>query len=191
MASQVPVRKIVVAGALGALSIVLVVFNVGYIPWFAGVSLTFMHVPAIIGAVLEGPWVGAVVGAIFGVTSLIKAATAPQGPIDVFFTNPLISVLPRILVGIVGWLAFRAFRGHFTPVAATVAGVAGSLTNAVFVLGLLVAFGAIPLAVAGSVFVANSLLESVAGGILTLAVVAAWRGIEGSGGKAKLADEEK
>ena len=189
MAVSSPVRKIVVSGALGAVSIVLVLFNIGFIPWFAGVSITFMHVPAIIAGVLEGPAAGAVVGGIFGVTSLVKAATQPQGPIDVFFTNPLISVLPRILVGVVGWAVFRLFRARLTGAAAATAGVAGSLANALLVLGLLVLFKAIPLAVAGTVFVSNSLIESAAGGILTLAVVSAWKGIESRSGRSRLADE--
>jgi len=191
MASSSSVRKIVVSGALGAVSIVLVLFNIGFIPWFAGVSITFMHVPAIIAGVLEGPAAGAVVGGIFGVTSLVKAATQPQGPIDLFFTNPIISVLPRMLVGIAAWAVFRLFRGRLMGVASAVAGVAGSLTNAVVVLGLLVVFRAVPLAVAGTVFVSNSLIESAAGGILTVAVVSAWKGIESRSGKARLADDAK
>ena len=88
MAEKSNVRKIVVAGVLGALSIALFLTPFGYIPWLAGASLTVMHVPAIIGAVLEGPVVGIVVGGIFGVTALIKAATAPQGPIDALLRQP-------------------------------------------------------------------------------------------------------
>lgn len=184
-----PLRKIVVAGALAAVSIALFLTPFGYIPWFAGASLTVMHVPAIVGAVLEGPVVGAIVGGIFGVTSLIKAATAPQGPVDVFFVNPLVSVLPRILVGVVAWAVFRAFRGKKTVLASAFAGVIGSLTNSVLVLGFLVVLGALPLAAAGAVLVSNSLLEAAAGAVLTVGVVAAWRGIEG-GGKARLAKED-
>ncbi|MBL8965939.1 MAG: ECF transporter S component [Spirochaetaceae bacterium] len=185
-----PVRKAVVAGALGAVSIALFLTPFGYIPWIAGASLTVMHVPAILGAVLEGPVVGMIVGAIFGVTSLVKAATAPQGPIDVFFTNPLVSILPRVAVGLVAWLVYRAFRGKLSGLAAAVAGALGSLANSVLVLGFLVLFGALPLAVAASVFVANGLVEAAAAAILTLGVVAAWRGVGGKG-KAKLADEDK
>ena len=191
MASKINVRKIVVTGALGALSIALFLTPFGYIPWLAGASLTVMHIPAIIGAVLEGPVVGAIVGGIFGITALVKAATSPQGPIDVFFVNPLISVLPRLLVGLAAWAVFKAFRGKLTAVAAATAGVVGSLTNSVFVLGALVVFGAIPAAVAGAVFVANSLIEAVGGAVLTMGVVAAWKGIESRSGKARLADEEK
>jgi uncharacterized membrane protein len=190
MARKSNVRKIVVAGALGALTIALTVTGAGVIPWFAGVSLTVMHVPVIIGAVIEGPAVGIVVGGIFGVAALVKAAVAPNGPIDAFFVNPFISVLPRLLIGIAAWAAYRAFRGKAGAIAAATAGVVGSLTNSFFVLGALVAFGAIPLAVAGGVFVANSLIEAAVGGVLSLGVVAAWKGIERGTGKAKLAAEE-
>jgi uncharacterized membrane protein len=191
MAAKSNVRKIVVAGALGALSIALFLTPFGYIPWLAGASLTVMHIPAIIGAVLEGPVVGTIVGGIFGITALITAATAPKGPIDVFFVNPLISVLPRLLVGLAAWAVFKAFRGKRAAVAAASAGIAGSLTNTVFVLGALVAFGAIPPAAAAAVFVSNSLIEAALAAVLTLGVVAAWKGIESRTGKARLAEEEK
>lgn len=191
MAENSSVRKIVVTGVLGALSIALFLTPFGYIPWVAGASLTVMHVPAIIGAVLEGPVVGIVVGGIFGATALIKAAVAPQGPIDVFFVNPLISVLPRLLIGLAAWATFRAFRGKRTPIAAAVAGIAGSLTNSIFVLGALAAFAAIPIAAAAAIFVANSFIEAALAAVLTLGVVAAWKGIESRRGKARLADEGK
>jgi uncharacterized membrane protein len=190
MEKKFGVRKIVVAGALGALSIALFLSPFGYIPWLAGASLTVMHVPAIIGAVLEGPVVGAIVGAIFGVTALVKAATAPQGPIDLFFVNPLISVLPRILVGVAAWAVYKAFRGRLGAVAAASAGVAGSLTNSLLVLGALVACGAIPPATAVAVLVANGGIEAILAAVLTLGVVAVWKGLESRSGKAKLAAEE-
>jgi uncharacterized membrane protein len=191
MAEQSKVRKIVVAGALGALSIALMITPFGMIPWLAGASLTVVHVPVIIGAVLEGPVVGMGVGLIFGVSALVKAAIAPQGPIDVFFVNPVVSVLPRILIGLAAWAAFRAFRGKLPAVASVVAGLAGSLTNSVFVLGFLVAFGAIPPASAVAVLVANAPIEAALAAVLTLGVVAAWKGLESRSGKAKLAEEEK
>ncbi len=183
-------RKTIIAGALGAVSVALMFTPAGYIPWLAGASLTVMHVPAIIGGVLEGPFVGAIVGAIFGLTSLVRAATSPQGPIDVFFVNPLVSVLPRILVGLAAWAVFSLFRGKFKLAGAAAAGLAGSLTNSILVLGSLVLYKAVPIAVAGSVFVANSLVEAVLAAILTSAVVAAWMGIESGSRKARLADEE-
>ncbi len=58
------VRKIAVSGVLGAIAVLLGVTHIGFIPWISGASLTVMHVPAIIGAVLEGHVVGAVIGLI-------------------------------------------------------------------------------------------------------------------------------
>lgn len=183
------VRRTIVTGALSAVSIALFLTPFGYIPWLAGASLTVMHVPAILGAVLEGPVAGAIIGGIFGVTSLIKAATAPQGPIDVFFTNPLVSVLPRLAVGFFAWLAFRALGKKRQAAGAVAAGIVGSLVNSVLVLGALTLFGALPPAVAASVFLANGLVEAALAAVLTLGVVLAWKGLGSSGGKAKLARE--
>jgi uncharacterized membrane protein len=104
------VRKIVIAGVMGAISIFLGATHLGFIPWFAGAALTVMHVPVIIGAVLEGPVVGAVIGLIFGAFSLIQGAIAPTGPADVWFVNPLVSIVPRLCIGPVAWLVFRASK---------------------------------------------------------------------------------
>jgi uncharacterized membrane protein len=128
-------RKIVVAGVMAAISILLGVTRWGFIPWFAGISLTIMHVPVIIGAILEGPVVGLVIGLIFGVFSMVQAAVAPNGPGDVVFTNPLISILPRLFIGPVAWLIWNALK-RWKVVGLIAAGLAGSLTNSVLVLGM-------------------------------------------------------
>jgi len=186
------VRKIVVTGALGAVAVALSVSGLGYIPWFAGASLSVLAIPAIVGAVIEGPVVGILVGAIFGLTSLVQAAVNPaKGPLDVFFVNPLISVLPRLFIGLAAWAAFRLFKAKFRAAGAAVAGIVGALTNTVLVLGALVVAGAIPLALAGTVFVSNGLIEAAASAILTAGIVAAWKGVEERPGKSRLADEGK
>jgi Predicted membrane protein len=184
-------RKIVVTGVLGALSIALMLTPLGMIPWFGGISLTVVHVPVIIGAVVGGPVVGMGVGAIFGISALVKAAVAPPSPFDVFFVNPLISVLPRILIGLVAGLVYKAFRGRLSALAATLAGLAGSVTNSALVLGALVLFGAIPPAAALTVLASNSPIEAAVAAVLTLGVVEAWMGIESRSGKARLAEEVK
>lgn len=196
------VKRIVTTGALGAVTIILSVTPLGMIPWFAGASLTTMHIPVIVAAVLEGPAAGTVVGLIFGVTSLVRAAVAPTTVLDPLFTNPLLSVLPRLLIGLAAWGAFRLFRGKLTPLAAGVAGAVGSMVNTVFVLLMLyvvgldlvasannVATGAVP-AMLAAVAVANGLPEAGAAAVLTSAIVGAWKGIEGSRGRSRLSDEE-
>jgi uncharacterized membrane protein len=167
-------RKIVVTGVLGAIAVLLGLTRLGFIPWVSGVSLTVMHVPAIIGAVLEGPLVGLGIGLIFGIFSMIQAAVAPTGPTDVWFTNPLLSVLPRLLIGPVAWLVWTALKRW--PVAGLIgAGIAGSLTNTIAVLGMIGLLGYVPWAALPAIVVANGLPEAGAAAIITLVVVAAWQ----------------
>lgn len=167
-------RKIVVAGVMSAIAILLGATRWGFIPWF-GASLTIMHVPVIVGAVLEGPIVGLAVGLLFGVFSLIQAS-APNAPVDPVFTNPLISILPRLFIGPLAWLAYRALVKYQVP-ALIVAGITGSLTNTALVLGMIGLLGYYPWSVLLPIAVTNGLPEAVAGAIITLAVVAAWLGL--------------
>lgn len=169
-------RKIVITGILGAISIILGITHWGFIPWISGASLTIMHVPVIIGAIMEGPLVGVGIGLIFGVFSLIQAALAPTGPTDVWFTNPIVSVLPRLFIGPAAWFIWKLLQKWEIP-GLIASGIAGSLTNTVLVLSALGLFGFIPWAAVATVAVANGLPEAAAAGILALIVVAAWKRI--------------
>ncbi|MBE0695989.1 MAG: ECF transporter S component [Anaerolineaceae bacterium] len=169
-------RKIVITGILGAISIFLGLTRWGFLPWFGGISITIMHVPVIIGAILEGPLVGVAIGLIFGLFSMIQAAVAPNGPADVWFTNPLLSVLPRLFIGPVAWLAWKGLKRW--PIAGLVAaGIAGSLTNTILVLGMIGVMGLLPWAALGGIAVANGLPEAVVSTVIVLAVGGVWFGI--------------
>lgn len=132
---QTRTRKIVVTAVLSAVTIVLGLLPFGgYIPFF-GISITILAIPVIIGAILEGPIVGAGIGLIFGLTSLYQAATAPKSPLDPLFVNPLLSVLPRMLIGPVAWLVWSALK-RWKVIGLLAAGFIGSYANTVFVLGM-------------------------------------------------------
>lgn len=179
-------RKIVVAGAMGAISVVLGLTHWGFLPWFSGASLTIMHVPVIIAAILEGPWVGLSVGLIFGLFSMLQAALAPTGPADVWFTNPLLSVLPRLFIGPAAWGIWWLLR-RWQIGSILLAGVGGSLTNTVLVLGMIGLLGYLPWAALGPIAAVNGIPEAVASAIITLAVIVAWRQIDiGRGNKSEL-----
>ncbi len=97
-------RKIAITGILGAITIMLGVTPFGFIP--LGIfSVTTIHIPVIIAAILEGPIVGGLVGLIFGLTSLIQHLTAPK-PISFIFWNPMISVFPRVMIGVLSYFFF-------------------------------------------------------------------------------------
>lgn len=169
-------RKIVITGVLGAIAVFLGITRWGFIPWFGGISLTIMHVPVIIGAVLEGPIVGVAIGLIFGVFSMIQAAVAPNGPADVWFTNPMLSILPRLFIGPVSWLAWKALS-RWKPVGLIAAGLAGSLTNTILVLGMIGLLQFLPWAALAPIVLANGLPEAGISALLVLGVVSAWWGL--------------
>ncbi|MTI46512.1 ECF transporter S component [Sporosalibacterium faouarense] len=101
-------RKMAIIGVLGGISMLLGLTPLGFIP-VGPTNATIMHIPVIIGAIIEGPIVGAMVGLIFGIFSLIRAFTAPTVISPVFY-NPLVSILPRVLIGISAFYSYALFK---------------------------------------------------------------------------------
>ena len=174
--SQDRTRKIVITAIMGAISAFLGITRWGYLPSIGGFSVTIMHIPVIIGAVLEGPLVGLGIGLIFGLTSMLQAAIAPIMPSDVLFTNPLISVLPRLFIGPVAWLVWNGLK-RWPAVGLIVSGLAGSLTNTALVLGMIGILGMAPWPLLGASAVSNGIPEAIVAAVVVLAVIAAWKQI--------------
>jgi len=158
------VRQIVVAGVLGGIAIFLGATQLGFIPVpnLSG-NATIMHVPAILGGALEGPVVGTLAGGIFGVFSFIQAEVP-------FFRNPLVSILPRLFIGIVAWIVFVSLRGRSVDLAAAAAGVLGSFSNTVGVVGMAVLLGYLPLAAVVPIL-PQAIAEAVIAAVVTVVVV--------------------
>lgn len=97
-------RKLVIVGMLSSISIFLGITRLGFIA-IPPVNATILHIPVIIGAILEGPIVGALIGFVFGLFSMYQAFTAP-GPTSFLFWNPIIALLPRILIGVVSYYVY-------------------------------------------------------------------------------------
>ena len=103
-------RKLVLTAALSALIIVLGITKLGLIPLGPAASITILHVPIILAACLIGLPSALFTGAVFGIMSLVQAAMSPSGVLDPLFVNPLVSVLPRMLVGLIAWALWVAFN---------------------------------------------------------------------------------
>jgi uncharacterized membrane protein len=83
----------------------------GFIPLGASVSITIIHLPVLLGATLLSTRSATLFGLSFGLVSLLVVVTNPTPqPIDLFFVNPLISVLPRILFGLFAGVLFSFTR---------------------------------------------------------------------------------
>lgn len=133
-------KKMAAAGLITALIVVMtVVPYTGYIN-YGGIEITTLHIPVIIAAALLGPWYGALLGGVWGVTCLARAFT---NPLWIMFTNPLISVLPRILVGIVAGLIMGSLKKTRLKrtASASISAAGATLTNTVLVLGAIYIFG--------------------------------------------------
>jgi uncharacterized membrane protein len=158
------VRQIVIAGILGGIAIFLGATQLGFIP-VPNVSgrATILHIPAIVGGALEGPVVGALAGLIFGIFSWLDPLVPP-------LRNPLVSILPRIPIGIVSWFVFVSLRRTSVDLASVVAGLLGSFTNTVGVVGMAVLLGYFPFAVF-LVVLPQAIAEAVLAAVVTLVVV--------------------
>ena len=139
------VHRITLTAILMAIILVMSFTPLGYLK--AGiVSITFLAVPVVIGGIVLGPLYGGVLGAAFGLTSFAQCFGMEAFGTALMGLNPLATfitcLLPRILIGVVaGWLYRLLHRWDRAGVwSAVVTSVAGSLTNTVFFVGMVIAF---------------------------------------------------
>ncbi len=164
-ASGLGTRQVVVAGVVGGVALFLGATRLGLIPVPIPLigNATIMHIPAIVGGVLEGPVVGILAGLIFGIFSFLYA----ESPV---FANPLVAILPRLLIGVVAWAVFVGLRRFSVDLASVAAGLFGSLANTVGVLTLAVLFGLLPLSIV-PVILPQAIAEAVLAAVVTVVVV--------------------
>jgi uncharacterized membrane protein len=196
---RIDTRKLAIIGVLSALSIVLGLTPLGFIP-IPPASATTMHIPVIIGAILEGPLVGALVGLIFGIFSMLQAVMRPN-VLSFAFLNPLVAVLPRVLIGLVSYYVYKAVLMLWpksngdkrltaaNTIATGIAAAAGTITNTVGVLGMMYliyaarvakAMGISETAAGGAIAaigLTNGIPEIIIAVVITIAVVSAVRRI--------------
>ncbi len=113
------------------------------------IKATTVHIPVILGAILFGPMAGSILGAVFGICSMISNTTAPTLLSFAFspfmsttgFSGMLkaiwISVGCRILIGLIaGWLWILLKKLKVKDyIALPITGFVGSMVNTVFVMG--------------------------------------------------------
>lgn len=132
---------------MAAIVVVLANTPLGLIP-LPMIKATTTHIPVILGAVLFGPLAGGILGAVFGICSMISNTITPA--LLSFAFSPFlaasaagavkavwVSVGCRAMIGIVaGWLWIGLKKlGTKDLIALPVVGFVGSMTNTVFVMG--------------------------------------------------------
>ncbi len=137
-------QRLMMITTLGLMMAMIIIMtyipNLGYITT-GFFSITIVHIPVIIGAILTGPLGGLVLGSTWGLTSWHYATTLGT-PEAAIFVNPLVSILPRILVGlIVSYSALglrKLIRSDFFRY--LVVSILGALSNTVLVLSAIFLF---------------------------------------------------
>ena len=128
--------------------------NVGYINLIV-IKATLLHVPVIVGSIVLGPKKGAVLGATFGITSLIKNTLEPSllsfafspfyqvGDIGGNGWSVVIALVPRILVGVIPYFVFTGIEELLKnikmrrTIALPLACASGALINTLLVMHLI------------------------------------------------------
>lgn len=188
LSTHAQVRRLTVCAMLTAIIWLLTVSPVGFTLPFFGISMTFNHIPMIVGTLMEGLGVGMVLAAMFGLSSMYTAFARPTyySPL---FQNPLVSVLPRLFTAPITYFVYRGVK-KICPgkpaLAWGAAAIAGTLANTLFTLAAMSIYikvnpGALGLdqaAVGGAVAViwglsVNSPFECVSSVIISTAVMGA------------------
>lgn len=182
--------------ALTALFVALILLfgltPIGLIP-LGFVNVTILCVPVIVGTLLLGLKTGLVLGACFGTVSALSAfgiwGTPSSLAAALVAASPILALimcfLPRLLVPVVSYWVYKLFSGghRASGKAVPIAAAAGSLTNTVFYLGLMLLFYVIMgidstkvlTLIGGTGLIAGSLEAIVAAIISTPVLTALWK----------------
>ena len=138
------VKTIAMTGMLAAVALVLGLTNIGIIP-IPPANVTTMHIPVIIGAILCGSKAGLLLGLLFGLTSVWKAFTATSALVaPLLSASPVLviimSVASRLMVPVIARWVYMLLYKKKPTLAVVIAPIAGSLTNTILYLGLMLLF---------------------------------------------------
>ena len=189
-----------VLAMFSAIIILLALTPIGFIP-LPFVRATTVHIPVIVGSLLLGPKAGAVLGLMFGLTSLFNNTFNPN--ITSFVFSPfynlpgqdsgswfafIVVFVPRILVGVVPWYVSaglkKVMNENYMPVNWAISGVAGSLTNTLLVMHFIFLFfrepwgnvrgiGASVYGAILGIIATNGVPEAIVAGVIVVALMGA------------------
>lgn len=114
----------------------------GYIP-IGPLDVTTIHITVIVSALVVGPVDGAIVGGMWGLIEWGRAITLTSSPLgNIVMVNPIVSILPRILIGLLVGHLFRSLvkfsiNKHFAMI---ISAICGSLINTILVLSFIYIF---------------------------------------------------
>lgn len=174
-------RTLTQLSLLIALELVMAFTPLGFI-MIPPISITIMHIPVIIGAILMGPTAGGILGGVFGLAAMYKATFMASSPADLIFSpfhsgapvqSLVMCLLPRILLGVFAALLYRLLQRAMGDIPAmAVSCILATLLHSAMVLGSMwLFFNALPLRdVFLTIASLNCIVEMIAAGVVGTAV---------------------
>ncbi len=139
------ILRLTVAGMLIGLELLMAFAPVVYLR-IGLLSITFLTIPVIIGAITNGLWMGAILGATFGVTSFVQCFGMDPFGTALFGLNPagtfITCICTRTLMGFLCALIYKGLSGTKAPVGVKmgVAAFSAPFLNTVFFMSCLLLF---------------------------------------------------
>ena len=189
MNDSLSARTIALLGALLALIFVfLVVETFAFSALFGNFTPAALTIPLALAISLTGEkWRMFVGGTLLGLASFILAVMIAN-PV---FLNPLVSILPRTVIGVVAYLVFALFKKIFANAKSdflsevlpcSLGGIFGVLTNTVLVITMMWVFDSAAIsAVFTTILSINFVAEVVSAAVLVPVFAMVINRVEGSG----------
>lgn len=178
------IYKLTLTAVLTALIFVMAFTPLGYLK-IGAVSITFITIPVVIGAIVGGPSVGTVLGLMFGATSFIQCFGTDAFGMALLGESPVYTAImcfvPRILMGFFCGLIYKAFsKKKYLKAGTAVTSFCGGFINTVLFVGFLIllfyntpavqALGTSVIAVITTLVTANAVIEWIACTVIGSAV---------------------
>lgn len=174
--NKAKILKLTQLGVLTAILVVMAFTPLGYLKIGPTLSISFLTLPVLIGAIVIGPVGGAILGGVFGLTSFIQCFG-----MDVFGTSLaninviyafIMCMIPRILCGLLSGLIYKGLVkvDKTKIVSVAVASVSCAIINTLLFVGAMILFymdtepvkqiGSSVLAIFGALITVNSAIEA-------------------------------
>lgn len=137
---------IALLGILGAIILMMAFTPLGYLK-VGAISISFLMIPVAIGAIAMGPYAGAALGGLFGITSFAQCFGMDAFGTFLLDVNPIftfiVCILARALAGFLTGLISDALKKVFAqkrPIAYALTGLSAALLNTILFVGSLLLF---------------------------------------------------
>lgn len=145
MKKKLDTKRMVLLAVLMGILLLMSFTPLGYLN-IGPLAISLNMIPVAIGAIALGPSAGALLGAVFGITSCLQCigigGTSAMG-VAMFEINPILTLIqrfvPRVCAGwFVGWAYIQMCKLTKSGVTAFTAGFLAALTNTVLFMGALI-----------------------------------------------------